>query len=128
MFVAVWDQSEGTSTSRCSKITEPLSLPIVAVRSSQFVWLYGVTPGSSLDVKNLENDTPVRSCLNSGLYLRSSSAGAVALSMRITTPEWSELIWTIRSTELLNRKLSWPSIQLGHIILWNSCAETQYKV
>ena len=32
MLVAVCDQSAGTSTSRCSKITAPLSLPMEAVR------------------------------------------------------------------------------------------------
>src|SRR5215831_10069791 len=31
MFVAVCDQSTGASTSRCSKITEPLSFPMEAV-------------------------------------------------------------------------------------------------
>ncbi len=36
ILVAVCDQSAGTSMSRCSKITEPLSLPIVAVRVSHW--------------------------------------------------------------------------------------------
>src|ERR1700742_5019692 len=79
MFVAVCDHSPGTSTSRCSKMTEPLSFPIVAVLCSQVTWLYGVAPDSSLDVKNFENDTPVRSPLNKGLYWRLSIASAVAL-------------------------------------------------
>src|SRR4029077_8440612 len=59
MFVAVWDQSTGTSTSRCSKITEPLSLPIEAVRVSQRISSYGVLPDSSLAVKCRGNEIPV---------------------------------------------------------------------
>src|ERR1700691_566613 len=59
MLVAVCDQSTGTSTSRCSKITEPLSFPIEAVRSSHGISSYGVLPGSSLDVKYRGNAIPV---------------------------------------------------------------------
>src|SRR6202162_1437950 len=59
MLVAVCDQSGGTSTSRCSKITDPLSFPIEAVRVSQVISSYGVLPGSSLAVKYRENAMPV---------------------------------------------------------------------
>src|SRR5579872_2234216 len=51
MLVAVWDQSAGASTSRCSKITEPLSLPMDAVRVSHWTSSYGVLPAVSLAVK-----------------------------------------------------------------------------
>src|ERR1700691_427680 len=59
MFVAVCDQSGGTSTSRCSKITDPLSFPIEAVRISHGISSYGVLPGSSLAVKYRGNAIPV---------------------------------------------------------------------
>src|SRR5260370_25831905 len=59
MLVAVCDQSTGTSTSRCSKITEPLSLPIEAVRVSHSISSYGVLPASSLVVKYRGNEIPV---------------------------------------------------------------------
>src|ERR1035437_2794939 len=59
MLVAVCDQSTGTSTSRCSKITEPLSLPIEAVRVSHWISSYGVLPASSLVVKYRGNEIPV---------------------------------------------------------------------
>ena len=51
MLVAVCDQSAGTSTSRCSKMMLPLSLPMEAVRISQRTSSYGVLPGSSRAVK-----------------------------------------------------------------------------
>src|SRR5471030_73724 len=60
MFVAVCDQSTGTSTSRCSKMTEPLSLPIEAVRVYHWTSSYGVLPASSLAVKCRGNAIPVR--------------------------------------------------------------------
>src|SRR3954470_18984369 len=72
ILVAVCDHSAGTSTSRCSKMTEPLSLPMVAVRSSQLIKSYGVLPASSFAVKKRGNDTPVRSSLRretSGIFL-----------------------------------------------------------
>src|SRR5260370_26194897 len=59
MLVAVCDQSTGTSTSRCSNITEPLSLPIEAVRVSHWISSYGVLPASSLVVKYRGNEIPV---------------------------------------------------------------------
>src|SRR5437763_5021973 len=59
MLVVVCDQSTGTSTSRCSKITEPLSLPIEAVRVSHWISSYGVLPDSSLAVKCRGNEIPV---------------------------------------------------------------------
>src|SRR5260221_2208755 len=43
MLVAVCDQSLGTSTSACSKIALPLSLPIAASRRSQTNSSYGET-------------------------------------------------------------------------------------
>src|ERR1022692_3688939 len=52
-----------TSTSRCSKITEPLSLPIEAVRVSHWISSYGVLPASSLVVKYRGNSIPVLVCL-----------------------------------------------------------------
>src|SRR6185312_17301338 len=58
MLVAVCDHSEGTSTSRCSKITDPLSLPIEAVRVSHAISSYGVLPASSLAVKYRGNAIP----------------------------------------------------------------------
>src|SRR5438128_1669683 len=51
MLVAVCDQSTGASTSRCSNMTAPLSLPIEAVRVSHWISSYGVLPASSLAVK-----------------------------------------------------------------------------
>src|SRR5215470_14990569 len=60
MLVAVCDQSTGTSTSRCSKMTEPLSFPIDAVRVSHWTSSYGVLPGAIFAVKCLGNDTPAR--------------------------------------------------------------------
>src|SRR5450432_3539736 len=59
MLVAVCDQSTGTTTSRCSKIVEPLSLPIDAVRVSHWISSYGVLPASSLAVKYRGNEIPV---------------------------------------------------------------------
>jgi hypothetical protein len=44
MFVAVIDQSTGTSTSRCSKIELPLVSVIEAVRFSHCTSSYGETP------------------------------------------------------------------------------------
>src|ERR1051326_7971319 len=58
MLVAVCDQSTGTSTSRCSKITAPLSLPMEAVRVSHWTSSYGVLPASRREVKYLGNETP----------------------------------------------------------------------
>src|ERR1035441_7510697 len=58
MLVAVCDQSTGTSISRCSNITEPLSLPMEAVRVSQRISSYGVLPASSLVVKYRGNEIP----------------------------------------------------------------------
>src|SRR5690349_6529961 len=68
MLVAVWDQSTGTSTSRCSKITAPLSLPMEAVRSSHVNSSYGVLPGSSLEVKYLGKLTPNRFATGTGRF------------------------------------------------------------
>src|SRR5581483_4410986 len=59
MLVAVWDHSMGTSTSRCSKIVEPLSLPMDAVRVSQWISSYGVLPASRRAVKYRGNSIPV---------------------------------------------------------------------
>src|ERR1035438_10538270 len=59
MLVAVCDHSTGTTTSRCSKITEPLSFPIEAVRVSHWTSSYGVLPDSSLVVKYRGNEIPV---------------------------------------------------------------------
>src|SRR5260370_21184622 len=59
MLVGVCDQSTGTSISRCSKITEPLALPIEAVRVSHWISSYGVVADSSLAVKCRGNEIPV---------------------------------------------------------------------
>src|ERR1017187_624846 len=59
MLVAVCDHSTGTTTSRCSKITEPLSFPIEAVRVSHWTSSYGVLPDSNLVVKYRGNEIPV---------------------------------------------------------------------
>ena len=69
MLVAVCDQSAGTSTSCCSKMMAPLSLPMVAERSSQTISSYGVFPGSSLAVKYFGKLTPVRSVTGSDFLL-----------------------------------------------------------
>src|SRR4051812_40798425 len=45
MFVAVIDQSFGTSTSFCSKMVPPAASEMFAVRSSHSTSLYGETPG-----------------------------------------------------------------------------------
>src|SRR4051812_23924154 len=68
MLVAVCDQSTGTSTSRCSKITEPLSLPIEAVRVSHWTSSYGVLPASSLVVEYRGNEIPVLVSLGSCVF------------------------------------------------------------
>src|SRR5476649_2403403 len=85
MFVAVCDQSTGTSTSRCSKMTEPLSLPIEAVRVSHWTSSYGVLPASSLAVKCRGNAIPVLIFLvdlvfnNSILALKSTEICPIAV-------------------------------------------------
>src|SRR6185437_15246756 len=63
MLVAVCDQSTGTSISRCSKMTAPLSLPIEAVRVSHWTSSYGFLPASSRAVKYRGNAIPVFSVL-----------------------------------------------------------------
>src|SRR5581483_5230262 len=59
MLVAVCDHSAGTSTSRCSKISAPLSFPIEAVLVSHCTSSYGVLPASNRAVKYRGNSTPV---------------------------------------------------------------------
>ena len=44
MFVACWDQNLGISTSRCSKTTEPFSLPMTADRVSHSISSNGSIP------------------------------------------------------------------------------------
>ena len=44
MLVACWDQKRGISTSRCSKTTEPFSLPITAERRSHSISSNGSIP------------------------------------------------------------------------------------
>src|ERR1017187_8126445 len=68
MLVAVCDQSTGTSTSRCSNITEPLSLPIEAVRVSQRISSYGVLLASSLLVKYRGKEIPFLACWVSWVF------------------------------------------------------------
>src|SRR5579859_583972 len=79
MFVAVCDQSAGTSTSFCSKMTAPLSLPIAAVRDSHFVSSYGVLPASSFWVKYRGNVTPMREVTGRDFLVRLGSKSLILL-------------------------------------------------
>src|SRR5213080_3058647 len=88
MLVAVCDQSTGTSMSRCSKITEPLSLPIDAVRVSHWISSYGVFPASSLVVKYRGNEIPVLVFLGSCVVNNSIFALRSTDSCPIHAPHW----------------------------------------
>src|SRR5260370_40720966 len=90
MLVAVCDQSEGTSTSFCSKMIAPLSFPIAAVRCSQTISSYGVLPGSSFCVQHLGKVTPLRWALGRAFFDTLSNSSILTL-LRAT------LRWAISS-------------------------------
>src|SRR5271154_3624333 len=97
MLVAVCDQSGGTSTSRCSKITDPLSFPIEAVRVSHGISSYGVLPGSSLAVKYRGNAIPVFVLnivlgSNTSIFAISMASCPISFSSAFRFTNWNDFV------------------------------------
>src|SRR5689334_6191441 len=98
MLVAVCDQSTGVSTSRCSKMIAPLSLPMAAVRVSHWTSSYGVFPGSRREVKNRGKAIPVFDFVVTGVF----NASIFALKSTEIWPMASLYLRSVSSYRLRN--------------------------